>query len=388
MSTDTTLAFFEDAPQSRQAVNTGVDLIAYDAWGRPQTYPLLYDRWYIGVPAEGFQPDLVLEDCGDPRARVVLKWLEGQLFLSNESPQLQVLVNQQLSLQRELFDGDRVSLGQQLFQVVGLRTPLATLEGYTPPHRGQRWLLEAGRNTLGRKGQRLNQVELDDPTVSRSHATLVVTEFGASLEAEARSSQSKVNGQPLSVGQPQELKDSDLLQLGRQLFRLRLSAGHRPQARGPSSEVAVLCLQTQSPEGYPAYLQFFKWLWQQPRPETVHSLPFDGQTLVFASLGRDRVDALIDYAWHLRRYWKGQLKLRLALHSQTADQQPPQLRFASLKRCLEVALSLLPLAQDSALTLSRAAWEVSQKVTTTQRLGRTQILGDEVPIEAYSVEMF
>ncbi len=396
---DTTVSFFEEAPQARQAVNTGVDLVVYDEWGRPHSHPLLFDRFCIGNRHEGFEPDLLLEDSLDPRIRIVLKWADGQLFLSNESSQLQVHVNQQLSGQRELFDGDWVTVSSLRFRVLGLRAPVATLEGYSPPHRGQRWLLEAGRNALGRKGQRLNQVELEDPTVSRSHATLVITEFGATLEAETRSSQSKVNGQPVEVGQGVAVADSDLIQLGRQIFRLRLLAQSQSQARGLGSQVAVLNLQVTCSQPWLErahhYLELFNWLWSQPVPAGIRQLPYDGQSLVFVALGHeaghDLVDLLIDFAWQLRSQWPLDKPLRgnLAIHAQTADQQPPEARFAAIRRCLEVTHGLCQLAQGDEqvrLVISRAAWEASQRVTSTQRIGKTQILGDETPIEAYSVE--
>jgi hypothetical protein len=389
---DTTISFYDEGPRARQPVNTGVDLILYDAWGRPETYPIDYDRFMIGTPSDTFQPDIPLRDRQDPAVRVLLNWSGGALFLSNESRVLRVSVNQQATTQRELFDGDCITIGNTHLRVVGLRSPVATLEGYTHPHSGQRWLLDVGRNAIGRKGQRINQVELEDGTVSRSHATLVVTDYGVSLEAETTSSQSKVNGHPVEPGHPQELQDGDLIQLGRQVFRLRL-LGRRSAVRGSGEQAAVLCVRLHCvapmAERPALYLGAYATLWQQPC-EGLELLPHDGETLVYAAFGQAAaVDRLVEFARRLSRVWPHErVTMSMGLHAATADVQPPSADYASVRRSLAVAERLSALARRDGphLVVSRAAWEASQLVTTTRRIGSLSVRGESTPIEAYYVD--
>lgn len=389
---DTTISFHDESRRARQAVNTGVDLILYDAWGRPETYPVDHDQFAIGTPSDAFHPDIPLRDRRDPQIRVTLNWLDGQLFLSNESPTLEVQVNQQATTRRELFDGDCISVGRTQFRVVGLRSPVATLEGYTHPHSGQRWLLDVGRNAVGRKGQRVNQVELEDGTVSRAHATLVITDYGVTLEAETKSSQSKVNGQPVPPGTPQDLKDGDLIQLGRQVFRLRL-LGRRSVVKGAGHQAGVLCVRffCNAPlaERASHYLRAYSAIWERPAGG-LSTLPHQGDVLVYTALGHTApVDRLVEFAWGIRAAWREEhVQVTMAVHAATADVQPPLPDFASVRRCLAVAdkLSGLPARQGAHLVVSRAAWEASQVVTTAQRIGSVYVLGESTPVEAYFVD--
>ncbi len=394
---DSTISFFEQSSPSRQPVNTGVDLIVYDAWGRSQVHPMRFDRFQIGTAASDFEVDLPLEDPRDPRVRVVLNWKDGQLFFSNHSPHLQVQINGQCSSHRELFDGDQLVAPGLRLRVQGLRPPLATLEGYTPPHQGQRWLLDLGVHPMGRKGARVNQVELEDATVSRGHASLSVSERAVTLSVESASSQSKVNGIPVEVGHPRTLEDGDLLQLGRQLMRLRFQERQASPAR--PLQAAVLCIRflCSAPlaQRQGLYQRAFACL---DAPSELHCLPFDGETLVYTSFAEvsshEHVDDLIDFAWSLRARWlqenlpESGLQLALALHVDTADQQPPGPQFASLRRTLEVAQALLEDAGtgESPLVLSRAAWEQSQRVTCARRQGMKLVLGAFAPVEAYYVD--
>jgi len=397
---DSTISFFEEASGARNPVNTGVDLIAFDAWGRPERYPLHYDRFHIGTRLEDFDPDIEVEDRLDPAVRVVLKYVDRQLFLSNECAHLRVQVNGQPATYRELFDGDTFQVSSRRFQVLGLKPPLATLEGYTPPHRDQKWVLELGRNPLGRKGQRANLVELDDPTVSRAHASLVVSEYGVTLEAESGSSQSKVNGRRVEVGQPVEVADADLIQLGRQLFRLRFHGNPQGRGRLPTQAVVLLVrlgCSAPLPERARLYLEASRLVLSPRCPGFL--LPYDGDAFTFASFAQPsqlgaEVEEFVAFGDALRQAWdesgleRRQLRLTLALHVDSADMQPPTPCFASLRRVLAGAEHLLGLASgpSSRWVLSRAAWALSKKVTTTQRIGLAQVQGQTAPLEAYFVE--
>lgn len=116
------------------------------------------------------------------------------------------------------------------------RPPSGTLEGITAPYSGQVWHLRNSQSWLGRRGKRLNHIELDHPTISRTHVTFLPDPSGgASLLSETAAC--SVNGEPLAPGQTRKLKNGDLLGLGKLMFRFS----------GPESEEAsssLLYVQT------------------------------------------------------------------------------------------------------------------------------------------------
>lgn len=129
----------------------------------------------------------------------------------------------------ELKPGESLEVGQQRVWVTDARLPpLASLEGYSHGYEGRVWSLRAQPYQVGRRGaQRLNQVELNHPTVSRGHATLLPD--GASgrvlLLCETDSSLTAVNGRPLQAGEAIGLRHGDLLHLGELSLRFRSAAG-------------------------------------------------------------------------------------------------------------------------------------------------------------------
>lgn len=413
---DATVEFSEEFLGGRDPVNTEVDLLVYDVWGRSSRYPLKYDLTNIGTPVPGYSPDIELQDPKDSKVRVELRWDSGRLFVLNKSLHLQVLVNGQASTHRELYDRDNVQIGGLRFKVVGLRAPVAMLEGYTPPHDRQRWMLKEGLNQLGRGGSRPNEVELDDATVSRSHATLRVREDGVSLENETPKSVTKVNSRRVAQSQVVDLGDGDLLQFGRQLLRIRMSKEVRTV--GTPIEIAVLGVRiTCDPALHPAdkklrYRQAFECLMglYSPNrdigsPAEIRDqkgwdwLPYIGGNAYAIAEPQSEMeppsDRLVILAKGFLERWieKGLdsqgVHLAVALHLGTADQQPPSHDYATARRTIETVDALLGLvgSESSRFVISRAGWQACRILTTTQRIGVTQVWGHWTPVEAYFADL-
>jgi len=391
---DTTISFFEQAPSERNPVNTGVEFSVLDAWGRAQKHPMLFDRFVVGSGLESEEVDLSWSWESDPKAHLILTWTHGNLFLVVHSTSLRVLVNTQPANNRELFDGDLVEAGNLKMKVHGLKTPLASLEGYTPPHLGQRWLLEIGSNPVGRRGQRVNRVELADPTVSRSHADFVVSERGVTLETQTASSQTKKNSTVLAASTAEPVHDGDLLQFGKQLFRLHFQPSQGAQLKSSPTQAAVLCIQWKGegkgPADYAAAFQRVRSCDQQG----LSHLPFDGESLIYFAFDRlgqsGGLERLLCLSSQLQKKASEQdaIQVRQALHTDTADRQPPAPNYVSLKRSLRVARGLLAHArfQGHPVIISRSAWEQAPSLGSVRRLGTVQLQGEFAPIEAYEIE--
>lgn len=128
-----------------------------------------------------------------------------------------------------LASGENLEIeGVRLWLIDVRKPPLAELEGVTPPFVGRVWHIKSHQSWVGRSGKRLNHVELNDPTISRTHATLIPDPNGCvSLLSESPASPTTVNGQRLSAGESLPLSHGDLLGFGKLLFRFA-SKGNTP----------------------------------------------------------------------------------------------------------------------------------------------------------------
>lgn len=122
--------------------------------------------------------------------------------------------------------GQDLELDQARVWLVDTRaTSVGTLEGINGDYVGRSWHLLGQQTMVGRLGRRLNHVELDHPTVSRLHATLFPDRRGqVKLLAESAASQTRVNGNPVAVGESRLLAHGDLLDFGDLTFRFSLAA--------------------------------------------------------------------------------------------------------------------------------------------------------------------
>ena len=94
---------------------------------------------------------------------------------------------------------------------------------------GLSWQLQLQRYQVGRRGRRLNHIELNEPTVSREQATLIPTQSdGFNLLAESGSSPTIVNETTLKPGEQTRLQHGDMVRFGNLLFRYtnHQEAGH------------------------------------------------------------------------------------------------------------------------------------------------------------------
>ena len=114
--------------------------------------------------------------------------------------------------------GQEAEIGPHRVKVVKVELPV-TLVGLAGPQRGQLWSLGTQPEVLmGRTGLRLNQVVLEDPTVSRAQARLLRREGGYFVQAEAAKNPTLHNGHQLVVGKEEPLRDGDLLRVGQTLL--------------------------------------------------------------------------------------------------------------------------------------------------------------------------
>lgn len=107
------------------------------------------------------------------------------------------------------------------------RPPVGTLQGLSSPYVGRVWNLTDQQTWLGRKGKRLNHIEINHPTVSRTHATFLPDNQG-NVEVLAESA-TVVNGQTLEAGQKARLQHGTLVCCGEMMFRFAVPV-HSEQA--------------------------------------------------------------------------------------------------------------------------------------------------------------
>jgi DNA-binding SARP family transcriptional activator len=145
----------------------------------------------------------------------------------------------QVEGQRLVGDGESLALGAELklgsvkLKLVPL-TVTAVLQGLNDD---SNWAVNYQPVILiGRMGRRVNDIELNDKTISRTQARLETGPQGTTLVAE---SPTILNGQPLETGSSQLLTDGDLIRFGSLVYRYRLGS---PSAAQPNAGVKVYCL--------------------------------------------------------------------------------------------------------------------------------------------------
>lgn len=214
----------ETEGEREEFLRTGLDLIVQLSLGQATRIPVFRALTTVGSALESHihVPNVA------PR-QALLHYRTGQLFFTNADTRHPTLVNGEPCNFRELGDQDVLTLGETTIRVVGLMDQLATLEGYTAPYRDRHWGIGTDPVRIGRAGKRHNLVELEDPTVSRAHATVRMLDGAFFLEPETQSSPTRVNGETVTA--PRVLADGDLLQLGQQLLRFRTARGSsKPRA--------------------------------------------------------------------------------------------------------------------------------------------------------------
>ena len=219
--------------EGRQWLRSGFDLLIEEpSSDSTQRLPFCYSHMTIGCSNGPKQNDISLETPGIANRQAMLKLIQSNLFFNNLNPRFEMMVNGVPCAFCQLHPGDRLSIGDVTITVVKLSKAVAFLEGYTDPHRRQHWTLSDARTLLGRPGKRNNHVQLNDPTVSREHATIYYSESHFVIHPDSNH-QVWINTE--EVRGMQVLNDEDLIQMGQQLLRFRTySAQSRPRALLPS----------------------------------------------------------------------------------------------------------------------------------------------------------
>lgn len=156
--------------------------------------------------------------------------------------------------------------------------PVAYLKGYSAPYSNEIWPLSPGRHPIGRAGKRRNAVQLDHPTVSRQHATIIAGDDGSyRLLAESGTNPVFLRGEAVEPGATRELCHGDLLELGALVLRF-----HQPE-RAPAASEDDASVQVRSLGGFAVQVggvtlpdrawktQYVKWMfahlaynWEKP----------------------------------------------------------------------------------------------------------------------------
>lgn len=121
---------------------------------------------------------------------------------------------------QQLQPGDVINFGDFQVEVARAAQPWGGLEGQSEPHRGQIWALQTTEppTLIGRSPEGDQRILLQDPTVSRHHASIHWNDNQPRLIAHSRKSLTRVNNQTLQAGQSRLLQDGDLVWIGRQIL--------------------------------------------------------------------------------------------------------------------------------------------------------------------------
>lgn len=218
--------------EGRQWIQSGWDLLVESNDGKiSRRIPVCYSHVTIGSKDGPKQNDIYFNEPGMANRQAILKLIEDKLFFNSLHSDFTVTLNDSPCTFAQLESNDVLNFGKYRITVLDLPTSVAYIESYTEPHRKQQWMLKQGRNPIGRPGSRKNHVELEDQTVSRSHATILQAEGHYIIQPDGRWP-IWVNGdmvQAMCI-----LADEDIIQMGNQLMRFRCyKAKSKPRALLP-----------------------------------------------------------------------------------------------------------------------------------------------------------
>ncbi len=220
------------SPHGRKWLQTSWDLLLESEDGEFATrVPVCYAHLTIGTPFGSKENDINIDEPCMANRQAILKIIGDKLFFNSLSSSFTVLLNGTPCSFSQLQPNDVLQFGSYTVTVLNLPEAVAFLEGYSQPHRRRQWTLGQPRTTIGRAGLRENIVELDDPTVSRTHATIIQAEGHYIIQPDG-ARPVWVNGDPVNT--MAILGDEDLVQLGSQMLRFRsYRAKGKPRALIP-----------------------------------------------------------------------------------------------------------------------------------------------------------
>lgn len=201
---------------------TGLEVVATRSDGRGSAQHVQLNKPILKI---GSSPDcdVVLDDPSIGPSQASLHCREKSIFFTNNNTKVPSTVNGQKMSLGEVTENATIVIGPFQLRLVSTAGFWGYLEAYSSPNRGRRWVLREELVTIGRAGTRKNTVEIEDPTVSRAHATIKRLPDKAQLLVESSSGETYVNGQRVN-GQI-DLKDGDLIQTGQQLLRYTWTKG-------------------------------------------------------------------------------------------------------------------------------------------------------------------
>lgn len=223
---------------NRAWLRSGYDLLIEEEQGT-RRMPMCYSYLTIGSDHSDRRCDIVLHSPQVSARQAMLKLVKGQVFFTNLDVRNTCFVNAEESAFAQLRDGDVLEVAGARITLLQLKEAVGFLEGYSEPHRQHHWTLCVGTNRLGRAGKRSNEVVLDDPTVSREHATIESQGDIFVLKVEEGGQGSTwVNAEP--VESMKVLHNEDLIQVGQQLMRFRTYQTERRKARELAPKEATI----------------------------------------------------------------------------------------------------------------------------------------------------
>lgn len=226
------------SPQGRKWLQSSWDLLLESEDGEIATrFPVCYAHLTIGTRYGPKGNDIIIDEPNMANRQAILKIIDDNLFFNSLSSGYTILLNGTPCSFSQLQPNDVLQFGNHTITVLNLPEAVAFLEGYSQPHRRQQWTLTQSRTTIGRAGRRENIVELDDPTVSRTHATIIQAEGHFIIQPDG-DRPIWVNGEPVKT--MAILGDEDLIQAGSQTLRFRsYRAKGKPRALLPQ-EATIL----------------------------------------------------------------------------------------------------------------------------------------------------
>jgi pSer/pThr/pTyr-binding forkhead associated (FHA) protein/NADPH-dependent 2,4-dienoyl-CoA reductase/sulfur reductase-like enzyme len=164
---------------------------------------------------------------------------DGDLFLYDMGSRNGTLVNAALITDaHELVDGDIIDIAGitytfSLAESSAIQAPSAELTIMAGAGVGTRYALRRGETGIGRAPWSANPIVLNDPLVSRRHATIVGDGAAFILRDAGSTGGTRVNGEGLEG--PHTLMQGDVIDVGQSRLVFRIAAG-----RSPATTVSIL----------------------------------------------------------------------------------------------------------------------------------------------------
>lgn len=377
----------------------------------PRRIPLNYSTLLVGP--EKSRSDIEVP-MAEPETRLRFTWTGAGFTLASAVPGPLQVNERPYAGEVTLSNGDRLTLGDVQMRIFRLLEPPAELIVVSGPGAGERSLVDISEVRLGRFGRRDNDICLQDPTVSREHASIHFHDGHFWLRPESAVSPTIVNGEVLS--QPRVLIDNDQLLLGEQTMLFRVRGAARPKTlRSRVATILFSDLRGWTPLAETRPLQDLIWQMDEYFKEMGEIITVHGGTLL--TYQGDAVMAVFgapsshsDDPWRaVSSAWMMQVRLQALNAHWVASGRPPlsagiglhtglcvvgemghqsRLEYAAMGDTSNLAARLEQLTRDlaSSIIMSDATYhEVADRVEVID-LGEVALKGRSVPTHAYGLK--